>query len=297
MEKQRLKKRDYPCPICSSDSYRVLYPDTLGNELPRYGYNFSPDHNKTYRIVLCLNCQHGYTSPRPSMIWKDYETVEDKVYLGNTGVRIETARKALATIKRYMPEGRLLDVGCSTGDFLSVAQQVYEVEGLELSTWAAKIAEERGFLIHQQRLEHFKREAIYDIITLWGVIEHFEEPGKEVAKIAQLLKKGGVVYLWTGDLMSLPSRLMGRKWWYVQGQHLQLFSRRSLIKLFKQNGFDQVWIGRYPYVMTMKYIAQSLNRYPFIGRLANLVLNLPFLSERTLTLRLPGEMFAVFRKV
>jgi hypothetical protein len=270
MKKQRMNEKDYPCPICGLDSYEVLYPDTLGNELPRYDYNFTPNHNKTYRIVFCQNCEHGYASPRPNKIWKNYETVEDKVYLDNMDVRIETARKALATIKRYMPGGRLLDVGCSTGDFLFVAQEEYEVEGLELSTWAAKIAEGRGFFIHKHKLEYFKREAV---------------------------KRGGIICLWTGDLMSFPSRLMGRKWWYIQGQHLQLFSRRSLIKLFKNNGFDQVWIGRYPYVMTMKYIAQSLNRYPFIGKLANSVLTLPFVSECTLTLRLPGEMFAVFRKV
>ena len=297
MTKQRINKEHFLCPICGSDSFKVLYSDTLGNELPRYGYNFTPNHSKTYRIVLCQNCEHGYTSPRPKMMWRNYKLINDRVYLGNMKVRIETARKVLATIKRHMPRGRLLDVGCSTGDFLFAAQEVYEVEGLELSTWAAKIAERRGFCIHKHKLEHFKRETIYDVITLWGVIEHFEVPSREVAKIAKLLRKGGIVCLWTGDLMSLPSRLLGRKWWYIQGQHLQLFSPRSLVRLFRNNGFNKVWIGRYPYVMTMKYVAQSLNRYPFIGKLTNLFLNLPLLNECTLTLRLPGEMFAVFRKV
>jgi len=82
----------------------------------------------------------------------------------------------------------------------------------------------------------------------------------------------------------------------VQGQHLQLFSRYSLCKLFERQGFQTAWIGRYPYVMTCQSIRKSLSRYPALGTVARWVLDHPSLATRALTLALPGEMFAVFRK-
>ena len=287
---------NFPCPICGGAEVKTLYPDTLKNEPPRFGYEFSADHTKTYRIVLCGRCDHAYCSPRPAHIWKHYEDVEDTAYLDCQPQRIRTAQKALARIARYKNEGRLLDVGCATGDFLSVAGERYEAEGLELSHWAARIARERGRTVHESTLEALKPPQPYDIVTLWGVIEHFEEPSRELQRISRLLNEGGLVCLWTGDIKSVPSAMLGKKWWYIQGQHIQFFSRRSLRKIFDRNGFDEVWCGLYPYVMSLGSISRSLNRYPFIGKLSEYVLRQPFLSDRMLTLALPGEMFAIFKK-
>ena len=287
---------DFLCPICGSSDFKVLYPDTLKGRLPRLGYNFSPEHNLTYRIVLCQRCKHAYSSPRPEKLWQNYQDFEDYAYLEDREQRITTVHKVIKRLRRYLPSGRLLDVGCATGDFLSAAQEFYQVEGLELSTWAAEISRSRGFIVHKRELEHMQIDVPYDIITLWGVIEHLEFPAREVANISRLLKAGGLVCLWTGDFKGLLSRLFRRKWWYIQGQHIQLFSLRSLRKLFNDRGFSEVWIGRYPYVMTMRSISQSLMRYPLIHKMIRYIFNQRFLAERSFTLALPGELFAIFRK-
>ena len=288
---------DFPCPICGSNDHRLLYPDTLKNDFPRFGYEFSAGHTRTYRIVMCENCGHAYCSPRPLDIWKHYHDVEDKAYLGCQPQRISTARKVLKKMLQFKKSGRLLDIGCATGDFLSVARDFYEVEGLELSRWTSRIALGRGLIVHSCTLDALKPAKPYDVMTLWGVIEHFEDPAREIQKMARLLNQGGYVCLWTGDIKSIPSKVLGKKWWYVQGQHIQYFSQRSLRKIFSQNGFEHVWSGLYPYVMTMDSISGSLNRYPLIGKLSKYVLKQPFLSSRMLTLALPGEMFAIFRKL
>lgn len=288
--------RDFPCPICNCECNKELYRNTLGKELPQFGYAFTPDHSKTYRIVLCENCKHAYSSPRPRDLWKGYECLSDIAYLQAQEDRLFTAQKVVNRLKVYARRGRLLDVGCGTGDFLFVAAKAYQVEGLELSRWAAEIARSRGFVVHGCEIGNVKAEESYDLITLWGVIEHFEYPSREVANMWRLLARGGLVCLWTGDVEALPSRFLGRKWWYIQGQHIQLFSRRSLGKLFESNGFEEVWIGRYPYMMTMRSIANSLRRYRLLGSASKFLLDRPFLGDRRITLALPGEMFAIFRK-
>ena len=284
------------CPVCGSNHFRVLYPDTLDVDLPRFGYDFSPEHNRTYRIVQCMGCTHGYASPLPEKLWEKYEDVEDPVYLSNSKQRMITATQVLKRIRRYLSIGRLLDIGCGTGDFMLSARQYYDVEGVELSHWSANIARDKGLKVFSCRLQELVTSEYYDIVTLWGVIEHFENPKFEIEHICRLIKPGGLVCLWTGDIDSFPSRLLKKKWWWVQGQHIQMFSRKSLMKLFSEQNFENIYLGTYPLVMTMQSISKSLARYKILGKIAKSVLTQPFIRDVSIKISIQGEMFAVFRK-
>ena len=292
-----LPKVDVPCPVCKSVKYRVMYPDTLGERLPEFGYDFSPRHNDSYQVVRCEGCGHAYCSPVPKDIDGNYADVEDPEYLKNSRQRINTAEKVVPVIRRFKPAGTLLDVGCATGDFLGVASRYFAVEGLELSNWAAQIASRGGFTVHRMRLSDLRTDARYDAVTLWGVIEHFDDPGLEIGEIHRLLRPGGVVCLWTGDVDSMLSRLLGRRWWYVQGQHIQLFSRRSIDKLFVDRGFARRAMLTYPYVMTLRSLAKSLGRYRILGAAARALLDNATVGEWKVTFRLPGEMLAIYEKI
>ncbi len=288
--------KDVPCPVCESSRYRVLYPSTLGDDLPVFGYDFSPAHNRTYRVVACDDCSHVYCSPRPLDLFARYDDVEDAPYLENRDQRLATSRLAIARIRQWFDRGHLLDIGCSTGDFLEVAREHYDVEGLELSRWAVDVARSKALKVHNCRLSAIQEPERFDIITLWGVIEHFDEPRIEVEHVHRLLKPGGCVFLWTGDIHSSTARLLGRRWWWYQGQHIQMFSERSLVRLFEDRGFEKTWIGRYPYVMVLRSVAKSMMRYPIAGRIMRWFVDTLRLHDVSVTFRLPGEMFAAFRK-
>jgi ubiquinone/menaquinone biosynthesis C-methylase UbiE len=284
------------CPVCDSEKYRVVYESTLGSSLPDLGYKFAPSHLKTYRIVRCLHCGHRYCSPLPRQLFKGYIDVEDSEYLRNEPQRLATAEKVMGVLRKYKNGGRLLDVGCATGDFLRVAARYYDVEGLELSTWAARLAKERGLWIHESRLEELGATERYDVVTLWGVIEHFENPRKEIGQVARLMKRGGVLCIWTGDIESLTARLLGKKWWYFMGQHIQYFSRATLHRLLEECGFTKVAIRNYPYVLSMSSVANSIGRYPLVSRLFAGIFKSPGFSSAKITFALPGEMFAIYAK-
>lgn len=291
------KFHDFPCPICDSKEYTVLYESTLSRELPNFGYDFSPDHNEMYRVIQCTQCTHAYSSPRPKELYEKYTEVVDHEYLKNHEQRQLTAKKVLSTIHKYRsaPESTLLDIGCATGDFLIAAQEYYHVAGLELSDWASEIAQKRGLKIYKNTLDKL-RNFHADVVTLWGVIEHFEYPAREVREIHRILQPGGIVCLWTGNFNSWIAKLLGRKWWYMQGQHIQLFTQGSLDQLFLENQFEKIHAERYPYVMSLRSIAKSLERYPVVAPIARLLLNLRWIKHWKITLRIPGEMFAIYRK-
>lgn len=285
------------CPVCSENDYKVLFPDILGQNPPIFGYKWVPDIRKTYRIVRCKSCGHVYCSPRLEDMYKYYHDTVDEDYLENSDLRIHTAKRLVKTIQKFVPSGRLLDIGCSTGDFLSVARNIYEVEGLELSKWAFEIAKNKGLTIHTKSINELaESKRFYDIITMWGVIEHLEYPLIEMQNANRLLNIGGVVCLWTGNVDSFYFRILGQKWWYILGQHIQFFSKRSLDRLMHDTGFERAYMGVYPYVISFRYLATSLSRYHFIGSAAKNLFRVIALENYKFTLKKSDEMFAIYRK-
>ena len=70
---------------------------------------------------------------------------------------------------------RLLDVGCGTGQFLALSQKAHgwEVFGNEFSEEPVRLARERhGLTVARRELADDPGEAGYDVITMWGLLEH-----------------------------------------------------------------------------------------------------------------------------
>jgi SAM-dependent methyltransferase len=277
----------------------VLHESQIASpEEVSFSYTFTPAHAKTFQVMQCDSCTHAFCAPIPSDIARHYKEVVDEEYLRHEGSRRASARALLSVLRRLGPAGRLLDVGCATGDFMLAAQaEGYSVEGIELSSWSSSIARERGLTIHREYLDAFapKHPAEYDIVTLWGVIEHFADPRRELRNIAALLRPGGLLAIWTGDVASVTSRLLGRKWWYWQGQHIQYFTRKSLERLVVDAGLEPAAHKLYPFAASFDTISNSLRRYRSRDLLLPLLRPI-FRLRPTWYLRIPGEMFFVSRK-
>src|SRR3989344_3077241 len=254
------------CPICKSDKTIELHPEDLDLTRLIFTYEFTPESQRTFRVLRCRNCTHVFCSPLPKNIYKNYEDVVDKEYLRHQKTRRLSAQAVLNVIKSYVSKGRLLDIGCATGDFLSVAGDFgYSVEGLELSRWSSEIVKTKGINVHKKLLSSLSHQfpKRFDVITMLGVIEHFQNPRDEMTYINRLLKPDGILVVWTGDVNGLMSRILGRRWWYWQGQHIQYFTSGSLNLLAKLTGFEHITTKIYPIAATYEQVENSLNRYKF----------------------------------
>lgn len=287
------------CIICDSrnvEEYRPAEIDHLGDV--SFSYSFSPAHNRTFRVVRCRDCTHLFCSPLPQDIEASYRDVVDREYLKHAESRQRSADAVLGTIERHVGGRRLLDVGCATGDMLEAARaRGFEPEGLELSTWSATIARERGFVVHQTPLAEFADSCgpRFDVVSFIGVIEHFRDPRTEIRNVARVVAPGGLVALWTGDAAAWLPRLLGHRWWWWQGQHIQYFTRRSLTILVEAAGFERLATETYPFAATLPTLSNSLRRYP-LHQLVSAALKPIFLLRPVFYLRLPGEMLFLARR-
>jgi len=282
-----IKKMLIDCNICGSTDYTILYEDELGDDIPKIGYNFSPDSKKTFQIVKCNSCGLVYTNPMPDLSGL-YEDVIDDIYLSAEPQRLKSAEKCVEEILRFKKGGDLLDIGCATGCFLDVASKHFNVVGIELSEWAFKEASKRHEVYNAPLAElNFQKE--FDIITLFGVIEHLTDPLKELGLINNILKPNGLLILYTPDIGGWLPRLMGRRWWNIMGQHLYYFSKETCKALLEKCSYSVVKVMTYPHYLTMRSIGDSMQRYA-VGRIFKPVLNLPFIKDVMIPLKLSGEM-------
>jgi SAM-dependent methyltransferase len=289
-----INKRLIACNVCGGRDHVELYPDEVGNRSAPTDYGFSPETRKTYRIVRCRSCGLIFTNPMPSLI-ASYEGQVDETYLASQRQRYVTARRAVRKILRFKTGGRLLDVGCSTGIFLDEASKHFDVEGLELSRWAAARAAKKH-MVHQVTLDKLDAGKPFDVVTLFGVIEHFEDPKAELANVRRLMRPGGLLVIYTGDVDAWLPRLLKKKWWWYQGMHFYYFSHDTLSRMLVDLGFEDVRYDIHTVDFELGSLAVSLNRYS-VGRLLNSILTLPGLRNISVPLRLSGEMllFASYR--
>ena len=295
---------DVRCPLCGADDYVVRLEDRLQGarvDPPVHYTSTSSAFGEHGRIVGCRSCGLVYMNPRPhhQSVQSNYAAVADTRYLEEEQGRIETFGESLDHIRRFMPSGTLLDVGCHVGTFLSVAERAgFEVAGVEPSRWAADVARTRiSGPVHTGAVEDAPMpEHGYDVVTLWDVIEHLPDPALDVRAILGALRPGGIFAVSTMDVDSLFARVLGRRWpWYMQ-MHLVYFSRRTLCEMLRREGFEIADVRLHTRRVRLSYLASRLDAYaPPLARALGAVLERTGLGRRTVGVKL-GDIFTVIAR-
>lgn len=138
---------------------------------------------------------------------------------------------------------RLLEIGCGTGVFLAKAREHgFNVEGLELSTYAAEFVRNMGIPVQTKSIEDADfAEGTWDVIVMREVIEHLPHPLESLKTIHRWLKPGGILFMATGNYDSPERKVKGSDWFYFMPEgHLYYFSNRTMQKYLRSAGFSKV---------------------------------------------------------
>ena len=84
-----------------------------------------------------------------------------------------------------------------------------------------------------------------DIIAMLDVIEHLPNPAETVSLLDKFLNSGGLFLVVTGDIDSVPARVMKKKWRLMTPpQHTYFFSKKTLTGLFRKFNYEIVKMDR-----------------------------------------------------
>ena len=150
------------------------------------------------------------------------------------GLELDFVRKLIKT------PGRLLDVGAGDGAFLQAAvDEGWEAVGLEPAAERDR-EDERGFRIIAGTVDDLDSAERFDVITLWDVIEHVDDPRGLIEKCVSLLNIGGYLVLETGNYQSAERIVSESDWWAYQADHRWFFAPKILHSLMEAAGLSDI---------------------------------------------------------
>ncbi|MEZ4778097.1 MAG: class I SAM-dependent methyltransferase [Flavobacteriaceae bacterium] len=144
-------------------------------------------------------------------------------------------KKVKLILKENNQKGSILDIGAGTGDFLFLAQKKgWKIEGIEVNEKAQKLAFNKGVVL-KKGLDEFTDE-LFDVVTLWHVLEHLPNLPEIVSQIEKTIKPGGTLIIAVPNFNSFDA-LYYKQFWaaYDVPRHLWHFSKESMKQLFSSN--------------------------------------------------------------
>jgi 2-polyprenyl-3-methyl-5-hydroxy-6-metoxy-1,4-benzoquinol methylase len=227
------------CPICLNENLR--------NNLVCKDYSVSKE---SFMLVLCDKCNTKITSPRPDQIEinKYYESPD---YISHTNqgnniinklykiIRSYTINSKIKLINNLTEKGKILDIGCGTGEFLiKCKKNKWEVIGIEPNINARNNNSLTKENLIYKDFNDLNTKKDFNIITLWHVLEHLYDPLEIMKKLRTLLKPGGYLIIAVPNHESLDAKYYKENWAaYDVPRHLYHFSKKSINSLAKKTKF------------------------------------------------------------
>ncbi len=205
-----------------------------------------------WQYLRCLTCGLIFLEQQPSSSFLQ-DHYQD--YLPGDPQGIESWRQLMAQVfaksasliqEEITVPGRLLDVGCGYGFFLKeMARRGWQVEGIEISATGLGYARDNlGLQVSDKPLPRPEwQDNCYDVITLFYVIEHLQDPKGVLREAYRLLRSGGLLLLrWphTAPIVRMLKPWADRLKLYQAPSHLFDFSPMTLYKILHQSGFHEI---------------------------------------------------------
>lgn len=205
----------------------------------------------------CAQCGVVYQHPipAPTAVEEIYNQDDSSYFVsdrknadfleGEDWLRI-SAQFFISRLQKYytnpLQDISVLDFGCGTGIVLDEFQKIgAQCTGVEMSPWACRYGRERFGLtmLNEDIMTVNLAPESFDVIVMSHVIEHLPNPPLIVARLATLLKRGGILMICTPYSESIGARLFGKKWlYYLPNEHLHLFNDRSIHHVVENAGLN-----------------------------------------------------------
>ncbi len=173
----------------------------------------------------------------------------DYPYVFPQSVRLSIEKsyeELLMQLEPYRKNNKLLDYGCGTGIFLQKAiEKGWQAIGIELSEKALIECRNKNLTVYTSIEElPSEKEAEFDVITMFEVIEHLSEVNETIDFLSSLLRINGVFYNTTPNFNN-PARWLHKENYHIieYPEHLLYFSCASFNNCLRLHGFSKKQIS------------------------------------------------------
>jgi len=137
---------------------------------------------------------------------------------------------------------RVLDVGCGRALLLeSIARSGAECHGLEREGFDTSRVSSKITMHHGTVNSLGFMPGSFQLIILWHVLEHLENPGEVLQQLADLLSPGGLLAVAVPNIDSLQAGWFGPDWFHLDlPRHLWHFTPKTLEMLWRAAGLKKV---------------------------------------------------------
>jgi SAM-dependent methyltransferase len=210
---------------------------------------------------------------RPQPPVSDGETDAEPI---SETAREKTSGRRLAALRKQLGAGaRVLEIGVRDGSFGVATSREFEYVGIDASAPVARAARALGLEVYCATLANFVNIGpAFDAVALEHVLETMPDPHDALARIKDLLKPGGTLFLTTFDTEGLVYLLTERQR-LAQSfrRHLILYSRSALIELLEHSGFEIASVGPDVHYRDHKLLRHvTAARWPLVAPLASAIL-------------------------
>jgi 2-polyprenyl-3-methyl-5-hydroxy-6-metoxy-1,4-benzoquinol methylase len=250
------------CPLCKGVDF--------------YHYKTLNDYflsGETFHLMKCNNCGFVFTNPRPKTenMSKYYQSSK---YLSHSKsqknltsflynvVKIYSLKTKYDIISQYYRKGKILDIGCGTGELLHYFKKKgWVTKGIEPATEARNFAIKKYDLDVSDEYELLNlNNQSYDVVTLWHVLEHIPGLSEQVGQIQYLLKKDGITVIALPNYLSWDAQHYDNFWaGYDVPRHLYHFSKNTISQLLSKH--DMVIVKTIPMKFDSFYVSLLSEKY------------------------------------
>ncbi|CAN5206280.1 hypothetical protein BH09ACT1_BH09ACT1_02230 [soil metagenome] len=162
-----------------------------------------------------------------------------------------TSNNSWSNMYRFIPDGtRVLDVGCSTGNFGQALEEFKQctVVGVDLNEAdieEAKTKLSAAFVLDILDSEARKSLGVFDVVVFGDVIEHLPDPRAVLRAVHELLAEGGSIVYSIPHMghASVRMDLMDGRFPYTEiglldKTHLHFYDRTEVRSVFADSGYE-----------------------------------------------------------
>jgi SAM-dependent methyltransferase len=217
------------CPVCHSLDFRPIYHDAG-----------DPITLDSFRVAECYSCGAAFTTPRPASLDRYYPS-HYRAY-GALVTRILSFLYDLRVSRwtRLKTGGvSVLEVGCGPGLMLATfLRRGWRVLGIERNEAAAETARKSiGPNAVATSITDLPPDARFDLIILFQVLEHIDEPVTILRECATRLSPGGILIANVPNFASWQSRFSGSKWLHLDvPRHQVHYTPETIAETLKRAG-------------------------------------------------------------